>query len=680
MTDSFLFISVYFRVENQFTMEKTPTILKSRQSLRTPKTASTKLNGTPKMDGDEIGSGKRLSLRRVKFDMSTSVSPKLASFATPGRTTRSMLKITSNDLPSYVTPLKSSQRKTIAKINESESSDAFVRPLPPKSKRLDKVQADEPIADESSTIADESTEVPSTNEVKIGRKRGRNTATNGAISEMSNGQSEVAVEKRTNRRTKRAKERVGAESSEEDWPSVSILGSSETSTGQFVRSRKSLQEDGDAMQSNVEDFASVSQLGLNTTGKFVRSRKSKHDFGDNVALMTSDEDEPLPSVSFLGARATPIAKSSQRRKTILNVEPTVSNEKVSVTVSETVEESDAKPMPNNKRTSLSARKRKSIQGAEVAVDANASTDRPKSSRMSGQFVRSRKSGPSDIENEMIMDTEDGVTTDQKPNDQESANGSANIDANDEVGAVEDGQKNDNVPSIVVTVDNTEAVRDEVNGVEEDSKGNIQKELKNSRVSVIDLTDSPMVAANKSVLNETFSADEVEENEGKGEEKKEDAEEKDRTFTEENNKTAVNDKTFSPIPTSEKKVVKKAAVATPAPKKGRASLNAMAKSTGKKKSPVLKRLQSTPYLKPKTRNNLAEPAKLSSAKKAKVVEAAIELVAPLKRKSMDKLKLPKVAIQSPKLFKFGEENNQSDVFRFSMCATHLTNKLETGECV
>lgn len=655
-------------------MEKTPTILKSRQSLRTPKTASKKLDGVPKMDDDEM-SGKILSLRRVKFDMSSGVSPKLASFATPGRTTRSMLKITSNELPSYVTPLKSSKRKTIAatkssvvrsddaEMDDGDSNDAFLRPLPPKSKRLDKFQADKPIVDETPTIS-ESTDMPSTNEVKKGRKRSRNAA-NGAISEINSSQSEVATGKRASRQTKRAKD-VAAESSEEDWPSVSILGSTETSSGQFVRSRKSLQENGDANQTSDEDFASVSQLGLNTTGKFVRSRNSKQDFVDNVA--TSEDD--LPSISFLGARVTPVGKSVQRRRTILNIEPTVSNETVPETVSEAVEKTDAKPTPN-KRTSLSARKRKSIQGVEVAVGWNTSIDRPKPSRMSGQFVRSRKSELSDIGNEMVMDTEDGLK-DQNANDHEE-NGSAKIDPIDKMVAVEGSQK---VPSIEITVDKIDV--NELNNVERDSKENIQKVFENSRVSVIDLTDSPLaMVANKSVLNETFSSEKVEEKEEEGEEQKAETEGKYRTFTEEINETAVNDKTFSPIPIWEKKVMKKAAI-TPAAKKGRASLNAVAKSTGKKNSTVLKRLQSTPYLKPKTRNNLAEPAKLSSAKKAKIVEATMELVEPLKQKSMDRLKVPKVAIQSPKVFKFGDENNQSGAFRFSMCATHLTNKLETGK--
>ncbi|XP_055305262.1 deoxynucleotidyltransferase terminal-interacting protein 2-like [Sitodiplosis mosellana] len=655
-------------------MGKTPTIAKTRKSVKTPKTVPKKLIGTPKMESKEM-SGTRLSLRRTKLDTGSGASPKLASFITPSRTTRSMLKVTSNDaLHSYVTPIKSSKRKTIAsakapvacgdnvKSDGGDSNDAFVRPLPPKAKRMDKVQAEGTVVDETPTIS-ESTEA-SNDEVKKGRKRARKGAKmNSVVSEMEDGQNDESMERRTRRKTKRVEE-VSAESSEEDWPSVSIFGATETPTGQFVRSRKTLQTNGGVVESGDEDFASVSQLGLNTSGRFVRSRKTMHGCSDNVA--TSEDD--LPSVSFLGASATPAAKFAQRRKSKLSIEP-----KDNETVSEAIEQSAAKPTLN-KRISLSESSRKSNQGVKVAVESNdlSSSDVPKPSRMSGQVVRSRKSTQGNIENENVMDTEDD-SKDQVENGHDE-NGSGH--SNDEMAADEDNKENGNIPTIEITAAKSEA--SELSKVDEDSTNiKVEKAFKNNRISIVDLTDSPMVQ-NKSVLNETFTAEDLmDTEEQEEEEKKEDAEAKDRTFTDDNNTTAINEKTFSPIPLSVKKFANKAAV-TPAPVKGRASLNVTTKSTAKKKSPQLKRLQSTPYLKPKTRNNLFEPAKLSSAKKAKVVEAAIELVEPLKRKSMDRVKVPKVAIQSPKVFKFGDENNHGEGFRFSLCAKHLKNNQETGK--
>lgn len=665
-------------------MNKTLTAEKTRKSVRTPKTAPKKQRSTPKMENkEEVGSD--LSLRRVKLDMISVASPlKVAPFYTPGRTTRSMLKVTSNDaVPSYVTP---SKRKTIASAkvtaiarddaNQNDGdSNTFVRPLPPKTKRVDKVQADSAVVNEI-PINSESVDASSDAEVKKSRKRARKAAKmNGVPSEIKDGQTD-AMEKRTSRRTKRMDEAAVIESSEEDWPSVSILGSTETPSGQFVRKRKALLNSVSVVESGVEDFASVSQLGLNTSGRFVRSHKTKQDFSDNIA---SSEDD-LPSVSILGASETPSGKFFRPRKSKLSIEP-----KTIETASEAIVQMSSKSTPN-KRTSGTPRLRKLNQVNEEAAEPKANelptteiADIPKKNRISGQFVRSRKSLEQNIiENENNMDVEVELNKDETKEqlaDGHDENGSANVDSANEMAIDEDNQVNgDNLPSIVVTVTESDAIANSnVNDEIENIK--IKKALINNRVSVIDLTESPMVQ-NKSALNETFTP--------KKEEMEEDEEAKDRTFTEDNNITAICDETFSPVPLSGKKGAKMVASTPATTKKGRTSLNVTAASAAKKKSPQLKRLQNTSHLKPKTRNNLAQSGKMSSAKKAKLVEAAIELIEPLKRKSMDKLKPPQVDIQSPKVFKFGEasdqQNNHTHDFRFSLCAAHLKNGQETSKYI
>lgn len=670
-----MFFSICALVKN-FIMNSTPTVEKKRKSM---KTASKKLNATPKMESkEEVGS--RLSLRRAKLDMISVASPlNVAPFYTPGRTTRSMLKVTSNDaVSSLVTP---SKRKTIASAKESTSardvankdggdSNTFVRPLPPKTKRVEKIQVDSTVVNEIPTIS-ESADASSDAEVKKSRKRARKAAKmNSNPTETKDGQID-ATEKRTSRRTKRMKEADAPESSEEDWPSVSILGSTETPIGQFVRTRKALLNNVSAVESGDEDFASVSQLGLNTSGRFVRSRKTKQDLSDNIA---SSEDD-LPSVSILGESETPSGKFVRPRKSKLSIEPKIE------TVSEAIVPMSSKPTPN-KRTGGTPRLRKSNQAIEEAADPKANelptteiADIPKKNRISGQFVRSRKSlEQNKIENENNMDIEVELnkdeTKEQLANDE---NGSTNVDSANEMAIDEDNQVNgNNLPSIKVSAAESDASANS-NVNDEIEKIKIKKVLINNRVSVIDLTDSPMVQ-NKSALNETFTP--------KKEEKEEDEEANDRTFTEDNNVTAICDKTFSPLPSSGKKGAKMIA-STPAPtKKDRNSLNVTATSAAKKKSPQLKRLQNTSYLKPKTRNNLTQSGKMSSAKKAKVVEAAIKLIEPLKRKSTDKLKPPQVDFQSPKVFKFGEasdqQNNQTHDFRFSLCAAHLKNGNETSK--
>lgn len=621
-------------------MEKTPTVAKSKKSLKTPKTASNQQNATPKMDSNLV-LGTRQSLRRTKLGIVAGASPQVAPFYTPGRTTRSMLKVTSDDvLPSYVTPLKSSKRKTVASARTSvvrnndaqqDDGDKFVRPIPPRTKREDKFQADSTVVDKISTIS-ESVEALSNSETKKDRERARKTAkTNQPSNEM------VVEKKRTNRKAKPVKEMV-AESSEEDWPSVSILGSTDTPTAQYVRTRKSL-----AQQST----SSESQLNPNTSGQFVRSRKTDQDFSDNFA---STEDD-LPSVSFLGTSVTP-DKLAPRRRSKLSIEP-----KANKTVSDVFDDLATKPKPN-KRTSLSTRSQKSNQTVEVAIESELkdlpSNELPEQHRKSVQFVRSRKSRKN------IIDKNE--QTEESTLNGHEENNSTNIESTN-MSIDEDDQNN--VPSIAVI--STKSDVGAGSNVDEDLlKSKMEMPLKKSRISVIDLTDSPFIQ-NKSVLNETFTPEKEETTVNGG-----DSEANNQTFTEENNKTAVNDATFSPVPSSDKKVA-----LTPAPTKDRASLNAAAKSTAKKKSPLLKRLQSTPYLKLHARNNLVAPGKLSSAKKAKVVEAAIESIEPPKGKSMDKVKELKVAIESPKVFKFGEQDNKNALFRFSLCAPHLQGRQETG---
>lgn len=72
-------------------------------------------------------------------------------------------------------------------------------------------------------------------------------------------------------------------------------------------------------------------------------------------------------------------------------------------------------------------------------------------------------------------------------------------------------------------------------------------------------------------------------------------------------------------------------------------------------------------KPNGQKNLNTPNKLSSAKKSKIAEAAGGLVAQPNAKPMN---VPKIRIESPKMFEFGTEENVSRQFRFSLVAPEL----------
>lgn len=598
-------------------MEKTPNRVKKMKTSKTPSTAPKRLASTPQTDSEAVPVARR-SVRRTKLDMDSDASPKVPTFFTPSRTTRSMLKVTSNDpLPSYVTPIKSMQRKTIASAratvvgsDDVKLDGAFVRPLPPKTKKIDKTQSDNSVvADE--TLIDENLVGSS------GRKRTRKMANMSNISI----EADDIKEKRTSRKSKRVK--LVETESEDDLPSVSMLVTNQSPAGQFVRLRKTMQS---AIESSDDDLASVSQLGMNTSGQFLRSRRTNQSFADNVV---SSEDD-LPSVSILGATgATPVAKVAPLRKSKRSIEPTKENEMVPTTIA-------AKPTPN-KRTST----RKSNQATP-----------PEQQRMSGQFVRSRKSINSGEAAIAEVPTE---STDSK---EKSAIAHVELIVASSSDQGDQNQVNvHEIPAIEVTaVNSNESIGSDV--VSDLPAIGIEKKLKVNRISVIDLTDSPVVQT-KAALDETFSPEKVEK-------EADDAEVMNRTFTDETNTTTVNDKTFSPVPTSNKKVVKKVEIAS-VPRKGRVSLNVSSKSSAKKKSPQLKRLQqSTPYLKLKPGNHTtANSSKMSSAKKAKVTEAAKEL---LDSKTVNSLKVPKVTVESPKLFKFGEDKQPA--FRFSLVAPHL----------
>lgn len=232
--------------------------------------------------------------------------------------------------------------------------------------------------------------------------------------------------------------------------------------------------------------------------------------------------------------------------------------------------------------------------------------------------------------------------------------------------------NVNVPEIIITNETQDG--DEIaNHLSELPKNNKKKPiLKGGRISIIDLTESPMVP-NKNVLNKTFSP--VKEADAKNA--------MDRTFTEENGETGnAKDKTFSPIPSSTankirtgKKVQIAATVKNTTPKvtksaeKGKSPRQKRLQSTPFRqvvaKSPHLKRLQqSTPFRKPDGRNNLNASAKVSSAKKSKMAETAAAMA-----KTPIQLKPPAPATETP-IFKFGADSNNKCDFRFSMVSDAL----------
>lgn len=641
------------------TMVKTPAVEKVRKSTKTPKTMpSKKLSGSPKMEQKSLSVS-----RRGKLDFDT---VNVTSICTPSRTTRSMAKVTSNDMPPPAFPFSAtpSKRKTIASTSSAKKSLAqngdvsdFGNGSLVRSRRYKAMNLTNNV-EESIVISD------SADEREVSVKSRKSKAKNNT-DESDDGQNEK-IQKRAQRKSKRAKvvksgDEIGTdESNDEGFASVSQLGMNTTGrsrksklsitsnsdllsvpegkrlsarksnqntevandsdnqqiqnrgSGKFVRPLKQgddEQIESDAVESNDEGLASVSQLGMNTTG---RSRKSKLSISSNGGL------SPAPQ------------KRLSARKSNQGSEVTVQSNGLSV---------DNEP-GKNRESGKFVRPRKSNEGTELA---NGLENPPQQKRKSGRKSQV-ESNEGKIEN--VMEVDESEIEDTKEKVSSATNGAADSSHKD----IEECPK-------IVVMDFDEKPNAE-SKIEQNSSAKKEKSSKD-RFSIIDLTESPQVPSNTSVLNVTFT----------------DEDDKDKT-------SAVNDKTFSPIPSSSaiKPAQKKQQPSTPATVKSHVSFNT--KSTGKKKSPPLKRLQSTPFLKPKIHNSLNTSAKLSSAKKAKVAEAAIELIESTKvNKTVEKVKGARVTIESPKskVFKFGADNQQQNpMFRFSMVSEHLQKNEPIGK--
>lgn len=555
-------------------MGKTP---KTNKIKRSPsKTIPSKLKRTPSMENGEKKI-KRLSLRREKIDFD--------ALCTPGRTTRSMARVTSNDIPppmpSYVTPskrkttsvAKSSAKKSISHGDQS-SIGTFVRPLSRQSKRVTKakeaIEINVEVPTESST--DEESQHNKQKMVKLKH----------AQIESEDGKSE----------------------NDEDLPSVSFLGSIGTPIEKLPRKRKSKKAIKRIVDSEADSESDTKQIPNKSSGSLNKSRKS---IKKSIPLMDTpmtDSDVDLPSVSMLGA--------SEKRKSFQN------SKEAKV---------DAKSDSNIDTVSMELdqlNKNEELMNAEKVIS---SSNNEASEDMDMQIDIEIKDEPVEKKNEPAKDNNPVVTTVMSSNDCDESSALSSTD-------------------LIVMGKNA-------NG----------KKSNNKRISVIDLTDSPLVQK-RSDMNKTFSP--IKENE-------EEAEAKDRTFTESEDVSNVNNKTFSPVPTNAKAIIN-VQVSTPRPPMNKS----LRKSTEKKNVAQVKRLQNAHFLKPHTRNNLENGNKLTSAKKAKLLEAVNELVEMPKivvsKFEMDTLKVPSATIKSPRVYKFGEESNVQKPFRFSLVAPHLKTQI------
>ncbi|XP_031628662.1 E3 ubiquitin-protein ligase RBBP6-like isoform X2 [Contarinia nasturtii] len=569
-------------------MVKTPTVEKIRKSTRTPKTVPKKLS-TPTVERNFLDVPRR---GQLDFDAKTSIN--VESICTPSRTTRSMAKVTLNDMPPPAfTP---SKRKTIASTSSAKKSKKSV------------VRPDN---DEPSYFGNETAE-GNRESGKFVRPRQSNEDYNEQV-EANN----------TN----------AVESNDEDFASVSQLGMS--TLDETVRTRKSklsisskyrsspVPTQNKRLSAALDDPAEENR----ESGKFVRPRQSKEGFNEQIEANNTNavesNDEDLASVSQLG---------------MSTLDETVRTRKSKLSISSKYRSS---PVPTPNKRLSAGKSNQSMTNAIESIVNDLALDKPaEENRESGKFVRPRQS-------------KEGF------NEQIEANNTNAVESNDE-----DFASVSQLGSTLGEVVRTRKSKLSIASIDGSSStpnkrtsehSSAAKESK-SRMSVIDLTDSPVAKPNTSVLNVTFTE-------------------------ESNNETTfqpVNDKTFSPVPSTsvEKSPKKKQEQATPAKLKTRASLETKAKSTGKKKSsPPLKRLQNTPFSKSKIQNNLNTSNKMSSAKKAKVAEATVNLISSTKvNKEIEKVKATRVTIESPKskIFKFGTENQQNPVFRFSLVSEHLKN--------
>lgn len=597
-------------------MAKTPVGQKVRKVLNTPKTLPKKLRGTPTIQND---ASKPVAVQRTKLDFKVESSI-VASICTPGRTTRSMVRVLSSDMPPppalpRATP---SKRKTIAT---------------PKS------------------LAKKS--LAPTNDLNTSRKSARGKKATKTVNVSP------------------------AKSSEDDFPSVSMLETEQT-PGKYVRSHRSANKEN--VDSAEDELPSVSMLVTDKSASKKRRTRKPHLI--ELSAVDSSEDD-LPSVSILGGASNDQSVRSRKSK----IQETAEDDLPSLSLQLT--ETSIKSNERNEEKTQSRRSKRSInkiesnqeeesiesivlsQSVAESVAEDEVAIEPKGDRNSS-VRRSVKLTPKDNRNSIRRSTKTMTpATSVSPNADSGAIDNTQTDNEEQLktnqplnGESEEKPSNDVkteanfvVPMIVVSQSDTAKTDETEEYVSaEDEVHDLPKPLKRksigkkNRVSVIDLTDSPMVSNNRSVLNKTFSP------EKKPEEEKDD---KNKTFTEETgNTTAINDKTFSPLPnqsTAKKSAMKH--VLLPPPAYSPMPLKLTRKSIGKKKSPQLKRLQGTPMGKTNSRNNLNASKKMTSAKKTKVAEAAADLVEQTK------------AANAPKIFNFGDDN-MSHQFRFSLVSESL----------
>lgn len=667
----------------------TPTTEKVRKS--TPKTVPKKLANTPS-NMDVTIDLKRASFRRAKHDLDSN-STDIPSMCTPTRTTRSMARPVPGDMPppipSFVTPskrntiatTKTSAKKSLAKTSLAKESDTasdgeFVRPRAPKMKINDVTIANDSMIDESPA----STVKPKRQSVK-------------------------------SRKASNVPEKQAAVSSEDDLPSVGMLGQSPSAkkAGKFVRSRKSHETTNGIESNDEENLPSVSMLGRNSSakksGKFARKRKSH----EKSNVVESTDDESVLSVSKLAEKTSPgryarspqwleenPIESKQDANVLNNSKSSARKSRKSFVIEKPAIESDVNgPNGDNNEHNTSANGKAAIESDENGT--NGDNNEHGKGALATNSTTDNGNGKIDTPNESVnlnlaaSASKSTRRSKQKVKDQTESSDDAMPSTSFSGTQLKSARKSTKPKTELATelspvkrtvkftspiiieipksdldasfnnesVESSENKGAEVQHHDEQpsQNGDVKPLVKKTRVSVIDLTDSP-VNSNRT-LNETFSPKPSTSENASGT--------MNRTFTEENDgiKTVL-EKTFSPLPSTSSNVI---AYSTPM-----LVLDAPSKPMStKKKSPQLKRLKGTPIRKPgtpmrKPTNNLNTPGKLSSAKKVKMAEAAKELYNSSAKKQH--LKVPQVAVNSPTVFRFGEAENVARDFRFSLLAPGL----------
>lgn len=586
--------------------KQTPIAQKVRKS--TPKTVPNKLRDALNTTDVAIEL-KRASFQRTKLDLNDAPSIDIASICTPVRTTRSMARYVSGEilppLPAIVTP---SKRKTITITKSSLSKNSLIK--------------------ERENALDGEFVRPKVPKLKISDTSFDKLPAPKAVSKRQSGRKAAIV---------REKE---ATSSEDDLPSVSMLGvgSSTQKAGKLVRSRKVRESKDDIVSTDEEDLPSVSILGSeNSPGRYVRSpewMRSK----DSATESNDDENVLNDSKATAGQFVRPRKSIDIEHATIESnenglkendgIDSKTSNEEVTLATDPSVD--------NGSKTDTT---RESINPGPAPVES-------KSARQSKQSIENQPDSSDDglLSVSMLAILKPARKSMRKRVAElpvEPSPVKRTVKFTSPI-VIENPKSN-----VDESYDETSIEPDRLNQGREIQNQNLDENIDkkpliaNNRVSIIDLTESP-ANSNRS-LNTTFSLEE---------DSTTDADVAiNRKFTEESN----NDKAVSPVPSTATNV----AYLTPLVK-----LNSASTSASKKKSPQLKRLKGTPLRK---LNNLNTPAKVSSAKKLKIVETAFELCSSSAKKQMQP---PKLNTSTPKLFRFGADDNKGHDFRFSLLAPSL----------